>query len=114
MLTSSAKAKGRALAKWLKDAILARNDVLGSGDITVTSSGTTGEDLGCSPAARARFPYQVECKNHARMAVYDFYDQAVGHGSFEPLVVIKANRRKPLVVVDAEHFLDLVRKTTTT
>ena len=44
------------------------------------------------------------------MAVYEFYDQAVGHGSFEPLVVIRANRRKPLVVVDAEHFLDLVAK----
>ena len=39
--------------------------------------------------------------------LYDAYDQADGHGDDQPIVFIKMNRRNPLVVVDAKHFLRL-------
>ena len=39
--------------------------------------------------------------------IYKAYDQAVSHGNLEPLVFIKMNKRRPLAIVDAEHFLKL-------
>ena len=114
MLTSSAKAKGRALAKWLKDEILQRFNHLHADDLSVTPSGVTGGDLTQSPAANTILPYQWECKSHARFAGYAFLDQAAGHGTREPVVVLRANRRRPIVIVDAEHFLDLLKGTNET
>ena len=111
MKTASAKAKGRKLAQWIKDELLRRFDELRDRDITVTSSGTTGEDVGLSPLASSRIPYQFEAKSHARFAVYDFYAQASNHGDREPAVIIRANRQRALAIIDAEHFFDLVRKT---
>lgn len=62
-----------------------------------------------SPAARNKFPYQTECKNRSKMAVFADYEQASQHGECEPLLIIKMNHKKPLAVVDAEHFFFLVR-----
>lgn len=71
--------------------------------------GAGGEDVLLSPAARKLFPYTVECKNLAKIAVYNYYVQCTGHNEHEPLVVIKQNRSKPLAVVDFEHFMELVK-----
>ncbi len=70
--------------------------------------GAQGEDLQLSPAARKLIPYQIECKAKARAQVYTWYDQAKSHGTHEPLVLIKQDRHKPLVVVDAAHFFNLI------
>lgn len=71
--------------------------------------GAGGEDVQLSPAARKFFPYQIECKAKARAQVYTWYEQAQSHGTHEPVVFIKKDRQKPLVVVDAEHFIQLVK-----
>jgi hypothetical protein len=42
--------------------------------------------------------------------VYNYYDQACTHGLVEPLLVMKQNKRKPLVVLDAEAFFDIISK----
>ena len=70
--------------------------------------GAQGEDVQLSPAARKAFPYQIECKAKARAQVYTWYEQAKSHGDHEPLVFIKQDRKRPLVVVDAEHFTRLI------
>jgi len=71
--------------------------------------GAGGEDVQLSPAARKLFPYSVECKNLAKIAVYNYYAQATTNaGQYEPLVVIKQDRAKPLAVVDLDHFMKLV------
>lgn len=70
--------------------------------------GAGGEDVQLSPAARKVFPYQIECKAKARAQVYTWYEQAKSHGDHEPVVYIKMDRKRPLVVVDAEHFTKLV------
>lgn len=111
MLTSSCKAKGRKLASWFKERLLSRFPSLGGADIVVTSAGTTGEDLQFSPAARKLFPFQIEAKNLARAAIYVAYDQACEHGDYTPIVLLKSNRRDPLIIIDAEHFLDLIQRT---
>jgi len=40
--------------------------------------------------------------------VWKAYEQAESNcGKYEPLVVIKRNRSKPLVLVEAQHFINL-------
>ena len=104
MKTSSAKAKGRNLQKWAAEKLLKYATELEPDDIKSTSMGASGEDVMLSPAARRVYPWQIECKSYAKMAVYDFYNQACSHGTHEPVVVIKQNGCKPLVVVDADYF----------
>lgn len=109
MLTSSAKSKGRLLQQWTRDKLLYHNPELKEDDVRSTSMGAGGEDVQLSPAAREKFPFQIECKNKAAFAVYKDYEQATEHGDCEPLLIIKGNRKKPLVVMDAEQFFLQVR-----
>jgi len=105
MKTSSAKAKGRNLQKWVATKLLEAAEALEPDDIKSTSMGAGGEDVQLSPAARRVYPWQIECKNYARIAVYDFYNQACSHGTHEPVVFIKQNQCKPLAIVDAQYFI---------
>ena len=71
--------------------------------------GVSGEDISLSPFARRHIPYAIECKSRAAISVYGFYEQAQKNSKgFEPICVVKQNRSKPLVVVDAEHFFNLI------
>ena len=79
-------------------------------DVRSTSMGAGGEDLQLSPFARDILPIQVECKSHKSFAVYRILEQAAEHGSHEPVVFLKANNKKPVAVVDAEVFLDMMGK----
>lgn len=106
----SAKAKGRKLQQAVRDSILDSFPTLEADDVRSTSMGAGGEDVQLSPAARKLFPYSVECKNLAKIAVFNYYEQSrTNAGNYEPLVVIKQNRSKPLAVVDLDHFMNLVR-----
>lgn len=107
MKTSSAKAKGRKLQQWVRDKLI---DFLGidSEDIESRPMGSQGEDLIMAKAAKTLFPYSIECKNQERVNVWDSYKQSTSNcGNYEPLLVIKKNNHKPLVVVDAEYFIQL-------
>lgn len=110
MKPQSAKAKGRNLQKLIRDMILAINPDLQEDDVKSTSMGAGGEDVQLSPAARKLIPFQIECKNKKEMAVYTMYDQCVLHGSHEPLLIVKTNHRDPLVVMDAEEFFKILRR----
>ena len=82
-------------------------------DVRSTPMGVNGVDVQLSTSAYKKFPYNIECKNTERIrTLYNYYEQAVSHDLIEkdgePLLIIKMNRQKPLVVVDAEHFIDLV------
>lgn len=106
----SAKAKGRKLQQWCRDQILQRFPTLTIDDVRSTSMGAGGEDVQLSTAARELVSYTIECKNRKAIAVYKDYEQAKTHGLIEPLVILKQNLSKPLALVDAEHFLDMVQK----
>lgn len=108
----SAKAKGRRHQQWVRDKILSIFPKLEPDDCRSTSMGAGGEDVQLSPAARKLFPYSIECKAYKNFAVYKLMDQATENcpQNAEPLVVLKADRKKPLVVVDAEHFFSLHEK----
>ena len=108
----SAKAKGRRFQQWVRDRLYETFTVLEDGDIRSTSMGAGGEDLLFSPAARRLFHYSVECKNNKANAIYKVMDQAVSNcpKGITPLGMVKADKRKPLAVVDADHFFELVKK----
>ena len=79
-------------------------------DIETAVMGESGEDIKMARAAREKFPMSIECKNVEKLNVWEAYEQASANcGDFEPIVVMKKNRKKPLVVVDAEYFIKLFR-----
>jgi hypothetical protein len=80
-------------------------------DVRSTSMGATGVDVQLSTRGAEVVPYSIECKNHEKIAVYGWYEQAVENAEgLEPLVILKSNNKKPLAVVDAEHFFGLIKK----
>jgi hypothetical protein len=109
---SSAKAKGRNLQQWTRDQILKNFPSLEKDDVKSTSMGAGGEDVQLSPAARREIPISVECKSYRLIAAYKFYDQAKENcpSGMEPVVVMKADRRSPLVVLDAVAYFELMRR----
>ena len=76
----------------------------------MTPSGVNGPDVQLGAEAARFWPFAIECKKHAAFAVYQHYDQAregMRPGDIQPVLVIEANRREPLVVVDAEWFFGM-------
>ena len=110
MKTSSAKAKGRKLQQWMRNLLIEKLEVHPE-DIESRSIGAGGEDLIMARAAREKFPMSIECKNQEKVNVWEAYKQAEDNsGKYEPVVIIKRNKSKPLVVVDAEYFVSLFDK----
>jgi len=110
MKTQSRKAKGRRLQQQFRDLLIEKLDI-DPEDIESRSMGAGGEDLIMSKAARTKFPYSIECKNQERMNIWSAWEQANSNkGMYEPLVVIKKNGVRPLVVLDAENFLEMIKE----
>ena len=110
MKTQSAKAKGRRLQQWFRDLLIEKFDIHPE-DIESRSMGAGGEDLIMARAAREKFPYSIECKNQESVNLWKSYEQAQENSKdYEPVVVLKRNNSKPLVLVDAEYFVKLHEK----
>ena len=107
MRTQSAKAKGRRLQQWFRDLLIDKLRIHKE-HIESRSMGAGGEDLIMARAARQKFPYSIECKNQEKINIWESYKQAdENSNSYEPVVVLKRNKHKPLVLVDAEYFVEL-------
>lgn len=112
MLTSSSKAKGRKLQQQVRDWILDNSQDLTLDDVKSTSMGAQGEDVQLSSAARRQWPFSFECKSLASFAFYKYLQQATANAptGTTPVLVCKANNKKPVVIVDAEWFFNNWRK----
>jgi len=107
MKTQSAKAKGRKLQQWTRDRLIESLRIHPE-DIESRSMGAGGEDLIMARAARKIFPYSIECKNQEKVNIWSAHAQASENcGDYTPLVVLKRNNSKPLVLIDAQAFIDL-------
>ena len=107
MKTQSAKAKGRRLQQWFRDLLIEKLNIHPD-DIESRSMGAGGEDLIMARAAREKFPYSVECKNQEKINLWESYNQAQQNSkNHEPVVILKRNNSKPLILVDAEYFVKL-------
>lgn len=109
MKTSSAKAKGRRLQQDVIQLIFKYFPDLEEDDLQSRSMGASGEDIMMSPKARKYLPVSIEAKNQEKVNVWASYEQAKDNSkSYEPMLVIKRNHTKPLVVVDLEWFLNML------
>ena len=107
MKTQSAKAKGRRLQQWFRDLLVSKLGIHKE-DIESRSMGAGGEDLIMSRSARNKFPYSIECKNQEKINIWESYKQADENSKdYEPVVVLKRNNHKPLILVDATYFVEL-------
>jgi hypothetical protein len=108
---ASAKAKGRKLQQTVRDAIRAAFPALDPIDVQSCPMGSAGDDVILSAAARAVFPYAVECKARAKgfTALYDYLAQADRKDGRTPIAVVKQDRREPLVVLRLDTFIRLVK-----
>ena len=73
--------------------------------------GNQGIDIQLSTAARAVFPWAVECKNSERLNIWKALDQAQTNAKKEnlkPLVVFTRNRDQAYVALRLEDFMELV------
>ena len=105
--TQSAKSKGRRPQQWVRNILIEKLDVHPE-DVESRSMGSSGEDLIMARSARSKFPYSIECKNQESVNIWKSYAQAKGNaGEYEPIVVLKRNNTKPLVLLDAEYFIAL-------
>ena len=110
MKVQSGKAKGRRLQQWTRDALVESLNIHPE-DIESRSMGAAGEDLIMSRAARQAFPYSIECKNQEKINIWSSYDQAKENaGKYTPIVVLKRNNVKPLVLIDAQDFIDIHKR----
>ena len=109
MKPQSSKAKGRKLQQLVRDKLLSLSDTFREGDIESTGMGQSGEDIVLSPHARDLLPISVECKSHAKFAVYSIIDQCKTNcpDGCEPVVVLKANHKKPVAVIDLDYYIKL-------
>lgn len=108
MKPQSAKAKGRRLAKEIKKKLLARfrHLQIKEDDIQVTPSGCPGEDLLLSPAARALFPFSIECKNREKLNIWEAIRQAgKNNRKHPPMVIFSKNREKTYAVIEFDELL---------
>ena len=107
MKPQSAKAKGRSLPQQFRELLIEELGIHPE-DIESRSMGAGGEDLIMARAAREKFPYSIECKNVEKLNVWEAYKQAEENSKdYEPVVVMKKNNHKTLVVIDAEHFVKI-------
>ena len=107
MKPQSAKAKGRRLQQQFRELLIEELGIHPE-DIESRSMGAGGEDLIMARAARQKFPFSIECKNVEKLNVWEAYKQAEENSKdYEPVVVMKKNNHKTLVVIDAEHFVKI-------
>lgn len=111
MTTASNKAKARALQQRVRDFLLALYPELAPSDVVSCPMGSSGVDVQLSAAARRLIPFDIECKARQSIAIYRWLEQR--KGDKHPMLVLKADRKEPLVVLFEADFIDLLRRVKT-
>ncbi len=111
MTPASNKRKSSLLQNLVRDKILKSFPHLKKEDVTTASTGQNGSDIRLSKVARKLVGVNFECKNQNKMkTVYDWYKQSSKvSNKLMPCVVMKMNTRQPLVVIDLDDFMDLIK-----
>lgn len=109
MTPSGAKQKGRRLQNRVAARLRAKFNLAAS-DCRPAVMGENGPDIHLSEAARAKFPFAVECKNTERLNVWQALEQAQRNASDgqRPILVFSRNRAKTYVTLTIDDFLNLL------
>jgi hypothetical protein len=117
--TSSCKAKGRRACQEVQELLYKYAPLLRPGDIEVTSSGATGEDLKLSPTARETYPLVIEVKNTETLNIWKALKQSEDHlakksdvdqSLHSPVLFFRRNRSKLYAAIEAETLIQFLRQ----
>jgi len=107
----SRRRKGRRLQNLVRAKILNTFDILRPTDVSVASTGENGADVKLSKIAKRILPYQFECKYQERLStLHKWFAQSSRHGKLEPILIVKMNDKKPLLIMDLDHFFKIVKE----
>jgi len=111
---ASAKAKGRALQQWVCIQISELLGIPWGPDELIASreSGQSGTDVRLIGLARELFPFSIECKAQETWKIPEWIQQAQANQQpgTDWLLFVKKSRKRPVVIMDAERFFDLLRR----
>lgn len=113
MRTKSAKAKARRLQDWVVQKLITILDLTPEQTVKPAIMGEKGVDVQLATSVSSIFPYSIECKNVERLNIWDAWEQTTANclksslSNTHPLLIISKNRKTPLAIVDAEHFIRL-------
>ena len=111
---SSAKAKGRTLQQWVCRRVSDLINLPWGQDQPIESRpmGQAGVDVRLDREALVLFPWSVECKWQESWAVPAWIEQARKNliKGTNWLLVIKRSRKKPVVVLEATVFFDILKR----
>lgn len=107
----SRKAKGRNFQKEIVQAILETFPELTENDVRSTSMGNSGTDIQLSEKAIQLFPFDVECKNCEKLAIWQALEQTESRSKDKnPILFFKRNRSPSYAVIRKELFFELVKR----
>jgi len=107
---SSAKAKGRLGQQEIRDRLRKAFPELHPDDIKSQIMGVNGEDIVLSPKARELLPLSIEVKRRRDFkTLYDYMDQAVQDGLYEPVVFLRGDRKEWLAMCKADYLMELLK-----
>ena len=102
--------KGRKLQNLVRNKLLKTFPHLKETDIQVARTGENGPDVKLSRIAKRLIPFQFETKAQQRMkTIYKWKKQSEKKTNLDGVLVMRANGRDPLVVINLDLFLDLIK-----
>ncbi len=112
---ASRKAKGRRLQQWVARKISELTGFECGVDCEIESRpmGQNGPDIRLEKKVLAVFPFSVECKSQETWSISSWIDQASKniYPNTNWLLVMKKNKQKPYILLEADLFFDLLKKT---
>lgn len=116
MKTSSCKAKGRNLQKYVRDAFRMKfvsatpESNLVFEDIESRPMGSSGTDIILTPIAKKVIPFDIECKNVEHLNIWTAIEQAEANTKEgrKTLLVIKRNGVKPYAIIEFDEFMRMI------
>ncbi|HWQ66259.1 MAG TPA: hypothetical protein VN372_05245 [Methanospirillum sp.] len=106
------KAKGREFQKMIVSVIKEKFGFPDE-DAVSTAMGQQGCDIKLSNAARIAFPFGIECKCVESLNLWESWKQATTNAEKEsliPLLFVKRNHVKPIMIIDAEVGLSILQE----
>ena len=110
-MTKRGKQKGRLGQQEIRDKLLETFPEFEPDDIKSTIMGDTGADIQLSPAAHKKIPLSIEVKRRKDelKTVYGYLQQAQRHAKGEPVVFYRSDRKPWIVMVELDHYMNLLR-----
>lgn len=113
MKPQSAKAKGRTLQQWICKKISEFTGFPCGKDCPIESRpmGQSGVDVRLEEDVLKVAPLSIECKNCEQWSILTWIEQAKRNRKTNTywMLVVKKNRIKPIIIMDAEEFFELLK-----